>query len=83
MKLQRTHFNAIAAALRGRLSDTGIRKIADVLGTHCPDFDRQRFMDKALRGPTQEAIRAAFKRRHTTIILRRGRAARAHNGTSG
>lgn len=58
----RRHYNAIAAALRsGNTTYDLVYCIAVQLQLHNPRFDYDKFMNKAISGPTQEQRSAKFK----------------------
>jgi hypothetical protein len=63
--LQRTHYNAIAAALRsGKASNAVIYAVATALRGTNSNYNEQKFIAKAMKGPTQEQMRAKFKREY-------------------
>lgn len=72
MSMQRRHYNAIAAALRsGNASYSLAYNIAVALQSSNPRFDYDKFMHKAISGPTQEQRSAKYRR---AILLRAQRA---------
>lgn len=63
MSMQRKHYNAIAAALRsGKASYSLAYHITVALQSSNPRFDYDKFMHKALSGPTQEQRSAKYRK---------------------
>lgn len=70
MTMQRRHYNAIAAALRsGKATNTLVTIIAQNLAQEHMKFDFNKFITKALHGPTQEQRSAKYR----SVILARSK----------